>query len=101
MGETFADRVAASLLSAVGLPELVTSSDEDYEATAIALAGDPDRLTALRAKLARHRESAPLFDTGLFARHLETAFDLMHARLEAGLPPDHIDVPDLRGGSAC
>ncbi len=73
-GETFAGRVAASLLTAVGLPELITSSLEEYEATALALATDAARLAGLREKLAGNRDTAPLFDTDRFARALEDAY---------------------------
>jgi predicted O-linked N-acetylglucosamine transferase (SPINDLY family) len=93
IGGTFAGRVAASLLSAIGLPELITSSGEAYEALAIELGGDPDRLARLKRKLARHRLTRPLFDTEHFARHIEAAYAAMYDRYQAGLPPDHIEVP--------
>jgi len=71
-GTCFAGRVGASLLTAAGLPELITETAADYEALALALARDPARLAALRAKLAAARHTAPLFDTPRFARDLET-----------------------------
>ena len=77
MGETFAGRVGASLLSAAGVPELITHSAEEYEATALALARDPARLKALRQKLAAARATAPLFDMTGFARGLEAAYEAM------------------------
>jgi predicted O-linked N-acetylglucosamine transferase (SPINDLY family) len=92
-GETFASRVAASLLTAVGLPELIAASREAYVATAINLAADPDRLTALKERLERNRATAPLFATELYMRRFEAAFEAMHARCGAGLPPDDIHVP--------
>ena len=70
-GVAFAGRVAASLLHAVGLPELVTETAEDYEALALALARDPERLKSLRDRLATNRAIAPLFDTPRLARDLE------------------------------
>jgi predicted O-linked N-acetylglucosamine transferase (SPINDLY family) len=73
-GRAFPGRVSASLLHAVGLPELITDTLEDYEALALALARDPARLKALRDKLANNRDTAPLFDTQRFARNLETAY---------------------------
>jgi protein O-GlcNAc transferase len=73
-GGSFAGRVAASLLHAVGLPELVTETPEEYESLAVALARDPVRLTALKDKLAANRSSAPLFDTQHFARDLEAIY---------------------------
>lgn len=78
-GETFAGRVAASLLTAVGLPELITSSLADYEALALALAMEPARLVALRDKLAAGRGAVPLFDSMRFARTIETAYRQMAA----------------------
>jgi len=77
LGDTFAGRVAASLLNAVGLPELVTQSLEDYEALALKLAGAPDALAAVRRKLFVNRLSTPLFDTTRFARHIEAAYARM------------------------
>lgn len=76
-GEGFAGRVSASLLRAVELPELVMSSLEAYEHTAIALAHEPERLAALKAKLAESRPRASLFDTARFTRHLEAAYERM------------------------
>jgi protein O-GlcNAc transferase len=76
-GTAFAGRVGASLLRAVGLPELVTQNLEDYEALALALAREPERLALLRRKLEQNRRTAPLFDTPRFARHIETAYRTM------------------------
>jgi predicted O-linked N-acetylglucosamine transferase (SPINDLY family) len=77
LGEVFAGRVGASLLTAAGLPELITRTPEDYEATALALARDPGRLRDLREKLAANRATAPLFDTVRFTRGLEAAYETM------------------------
>jgi len=66
--------VAASLLTAAGLPELITGTAEEYEALALALARDPARLKALRDRLAANRATAPLFDTPRLARELEAAY---------------------------
>ena len=84
-GETFASRVAGSLLHAVGLPELVTHSLHGYTALAAALAADPPRLHALRAKLARQRPVAPLFDVAAYTLGLEALY--AERRHRAGLPP--------------
>lgn len=92
IGETFAGRVAASLLGAIGLRELITETSADYERRAIALAADPVRLAAIRGRLAQNRLTAPLFDTRLFTRHMEAAFAAMHRRHQAGEPPDHISI---------
>ena len=92
LGETFVGRVAASLLNAAGLPELVTTTLEDYERLAIELAANPDRLAAIRAKLSDHRLTTPLFDTRLFTSHIEAAYSAMYARHQAGLAPDRIEI---------
>jgi len=91
-GETFAGRVAASLLNAIGLPELIASSVQAYEALAIELGRRPERLARLKRKLARHRLTTPLFDTEQFARHMEAAYVAMYDRYQAGLAPDHLAV---------
>jgi len=77
IGRSFASRVAASLLQAVGLPDLVATSLNDYEALARRLAGEPALLRSLRSKLERNRSSMPLFDTDRFRRHLEAAYTTM------------------------
>ncbi len=94
-GDGFAARVAASLLHAVGLPDLVTETAEDYERLALALATDPARLATIRARLAANRSATPLFDSTRFARHIEAGLQLAHDRYFNGLPPDHIDVPAI------
>jgi predicted O-linked N-acetylglucosamine transferase (SPINDLY family) len=94
LGETFAGRVAGSLLNAVGLPELITTTPETYEQMAIELATRPERLAAIKHKLAENRLTAPLFDTKLFTKHIEAAYTAMHARSQADLAPDHIVVPN-------
>jgi predicted O-linked N-acetylglucosamine transferase (SPINDLY family) len=92
LGDTFAGRVAASLLTAIGLPELITSTPEAYEALAIELAANPDKLTTIKRKLADNRLTTPLFDTRLFARHIEAAYTAMYERYQSDLPPEHIHV---------
>ena len=91
IGESFAGRVAASLLHAVAMPELVVASLDEYEARAIALARDAQALSSIRDKLAAHLRDAPLFDAAGFTRDLERAYAAMHARRLSGLPPDHIE----------
>ena len=95
VGHTFAGRVAASLLNAIGLPELITKTQSEYEALAIELATNPDRLIQIRKKLEANRLAAPLFDTELFTRHMENAYVQMYERYHADLPPDHIYVKGL------
>lgn len=92
MGQSFAARVAASLLSAIGLPELITDTPQAYEARALELAMDPAQLQALKAKLRANRLTTPLFDTPRFARHLENAYQQMVERYWSGLAPDHLAV---------
>ena len=92
-GDAFAGKVAASLLTAIGLPELIAETPDDYEAMALTLAREPARLAALRRKLDANRLTTSLFDTAQFTRHLEAAFAAMQARRNSGLAPDHIAVP--------
>ena len=92
MAETFSGRVAASLLHAIGLPELVTTTLEDYERLAVDLALHPEKLAQLKDKLSNNRSAAPLFNTKLFTQHLETAYEEMFDRYRAGLKPDHIQI---------
>jgi predicted O-linked N-acetylglucosamine transferase (SPINDLY family) len=76
-GHSFPARVAASILTAAGLPELIAPNLAAYEALAWELAADPDRLRAIRETLARNRQIAPLFDTARFTRNLEAAYRAM------------------------
>jgi predicted O-linked N-acetylglucosamine transferase (SPINDLY family) len=92
LGATFPSRVAASLLHAVGLPELIAGSLADYEAMAMDLARNHEQLAALRCKLMRQRLSFPLFDTGSFTRHIETAYQTMWERHQQGEPPQTFTV---------
>jgi predicted O-linked N-acetylglucosamine transferase (SPINDLY family) len=89
-GESFASRIAASLLTAIGVPELITSTQQQYEQLAIELASNPDRLAQIRAKIQDNRLSSPLFDTPRFARNLEAAYVAILDRHQAGLSPDHL-----------
>jgi predicted O-linked N-acetylglucosamine transferase (SPINDLY family) len=91
-GEALASRMAASLLHAIGLPEFVASTPEEYEALAVTLATRPDRLDSARRKLAQARLAAPLFDAQRHTRHVEAAYEAMYERYLAGLPPEHIHV---------
>jgi predicted O-linked N-acetylglucosamine transferase (SPINDLY family) len=86
-GDTFASRVAGSLLHAVGLAELVTHTLDDYAALAHTLAADPPRLHTLRSKLAEQRQLAPLFDVPAYTLSLETLYSAMWAKHLAGLVP--------------
>lgn len=91
-GNSFSGRVAASLLNAAGVPELITHSNEEYETLARELACDRERLTAFKRRLEEQRMSSPLFDSSLFTRHLEQAYVRMHERRAAGLAAQGFDV---------
>ena len=90
IGKSFASRVSASLLNAVDLPELITYSIEEYQALAIKLAKDSEKLNQIRRNLLINRSQAPLFDTPKFTDNLETAFENIFTNYLAGLPFDHI-----------
>ena len=92
MGQSFASRVAAGLLNAIGLPELITNTQEEYEALAIELATNPHKLADIKLKLAKNRLTTPLFDTPLFTKNLETAYIKMYERYHKNLEPDHITI---------
>jgi predicted O-linked N-acetylglucosamine transferase (SPINDLY family) len=94
-GSTFAGRVGASLLHAVGLPELTTASLEEYEALALRLAREPEVLASLRAKLASNRLSCALFDTHRFTRHIEGAFTTMWDIQQRGEAPRSFAVEPI------
>jgi predicted O-linked N-acetylglucosamine transferase (SPINDLY family) len=95
-GESFASRVAASLLRAIGLPELITATETEYEELAVGLAHDGERLQALCGNLEQNRLSSPLFDSIAYTRHLESAYIAIVERQEAGLPPEHIHIVKSR-----
>jgi len=92
IGQSFASRVAASLLNAIGLPELITNTQEEYEALAIELAIHPHKLADIKLKLAKNRLTAPLFDTPLFTKNLESAYIKMYERYQNDFQPDHISI---------
>lgn len=92
LGDTFAARVAGSLVAAVGLPELIVGSLEEYEEVALSLARDAGRLAAVKDRLDRNRLTAPLFDSGRFTRNLEAAYRGMWERWRAGKPPEAFAV---------
>lgn len=93
LGTSFCGRMAASLLQALDLPELIARSRAEYEATAIRLARDPGELADIRDRLSRRRAAGPLYDMARYTRHLESAYAEMQRRRLSGLPPDHIAVP--------
>jgi predicted O-linked N-acetylglucosamine transferase (SPINDLY family) len=92
MGNTFAGRVAASLLHAIAMPELITRSLADYEALALKLAGEPGCLANIKSKLWRNRLTTPLFDTTRFASRLERAYSMMWETYQSGRGPASFSV---------
>ncbi len=95
IGGTFAGRVAASALTALGMPELIVDTLESYQTLALDLARDPQRLAALRSRIAANRSTAPLFDTERFTRQIEAAYVAMHARAQRGEDPEAFTVDPL------
>lgn len=94
-GTTWPGRVAASLLTAIGLDDLIRDDVPAYEALAVMLAQNPAQLKAIKARLEKNRLTMPLFDTARFARHMEAAYQEMAARHRRGEAPDHFAVPAL------
>ena len=92
MGKSFASRVAASLLNAIELPELITTTQEQYEAKAIELATNPEKLKAIKYKLERNRFTTALFDTPRFTKHIEAAYKQMYERYQTDLQPNNIYI---------
>jgi len=91
-GESFASRVAASLLNAIKIPELITDSIENYEKLAIELAEDPTRLGHIKEKLDKNILSTPLFDSKLFTLNIEKAYLKIYSRYQNNLEPENIII---------
>jgi predicted O-linked N-acetylglucosamine transferase (SPINDLY family) len=89
-GEAFAGRVAASILRAINMPELITATPAEYEQLAVQLATNAERMSLIHHTLAVNRHVSPLFDTPLFTKNLESAYRQVCERWQANLPPDHI-----------
>ena len=94
-GSNFASRVSESLLTALGLPELVAATPQAYANLAVALAGDAGEVSRLKQKITQNRFVAPLFDAERFCRHLERGYEMMAERARARLAPEHLSVPAL------
>ena len=92
IGQSFPSRVAASLLTAIGLPELIAHTPEEYEALAIEFATHVEKLKKVKERLGANRLTMPLYDTPLFTRHIEAAYTQMYGRYQADLLPDHIHI---------
>jgi protein O-GlcNAc transferase len=94
-GSHFASRVSSSLLNAIGLPEMVTYNLDAYEKLAVRLASHADELAQIKEKLALNRERQPLFDTPLFVRHLEAAYQQMwRIFIKEGVPEQFEVIED-------
>jgi len=92
IGNSFASRHAASILVAVGLPELITESTEDYELLAVELATNPDKLLAIKARLVKNLPNSLLLDTKLFSKNIESAYHKIYQRYQDGFAPDYISI---------
>jgi predicted O-linked N-acetylglucosamine transferase (SPINDLY family) len=92
VGEASFARVAGSVLMALGMEELVTASLEDYEAQAVRIGLESGYAKSLKDKLERNRVDAPLFDTARLTRHMESAYEQMHERVQQGLGPQGFEV---------
>ncbi len=92
IGKSFAARVAASLLHAVGLSDMVVNTQQEYESLAIDLATHPEKLQAIKARLKQNLLTAPLFDTPLFTKNLESAYMQIYKRHQEGLLPEHLYI---------
>ena len=89
-GKGFAARVASSLLNSLEVPELITTSEKEYEALALSIAMNPEKLSSIKKKLADKRTSAPLFDTETYTKNLEKAYTQVYERYTQGLSPTEI-----------
>ena len=94
LGKGYTARMAGSLLASIGLSELITATEADYEELALELATDSNCLSEIKQKLAANRLSKPLFNTELFTKHLENGYQQAYQRYFDGLEPDIITVCD-------
>jgi len=90
IGESFASRVAASILNAINLPELITTTQNEYVESAINLATNPARLRIIKDKLNKNKFNSDLFNTTKFTKNIEAAFTMVYERYHANLKPDNI-----------
>ena len=94
LGNGYTARMAGSLLASIGLPELITTKETEYEELALKLATNPERLGAIKLKLAANRLSKPLFNTELFTKHLEDGYQRTYQQYFDGKKPEAIYVPE-------
>jgi predicted O-linked N-acetylglucosamine transferase (SPINDLY family) len=93
-GQSYVARMASSLLTAIDLPELITTTEDEYEQLALNLAGNPEKLESIKARLNTTRENSLLFDTAQFTKDIETAYRRMYDRYFAGENPAHLFVDE-------
>jgi predicted O-linked N-acetylglucosamine transferase (SPINDLY family) len=98
LGEASFARVAGSVLMALGMDELVTKDWQAYEAQAVRIGLESGYAKSLKDKLERNRKEAPLFDTARLTRHMESAYEQMHERVQQGLEPQGFEVEANYGG---
>jgi predicted O-linked N-acetylglucosamine transferase (SPINDLY family) len=94
LGQQFAARVAGSLLNAIGLPELITHSEPEYEALILELARDRQKLQALKCRLSSNRLTQPLFDTKRYTRNFENGLRIAVDRYRQGMAPQDIFIQE-------
>jgi predicted O-linked N-acetylglucosamine transferase (SPINDLY family) len=88
-GQSYVARMTSSLLTAVGLTELITTNEDDYEQLALDLANNPNKLNAIKEKLSLNRENSPLFDTKRFTKNIETGYIQIYKQYRNGKKPKH------------
>ena len=93
-GQSYVARMVSSLLTAIDIPELITTTEADYEKLALDLATNPEKLKSLRAKLARNKDDTPLFNTEQFTGNIEAAYTEMYSRYVNGKKPEHLLVKE-------
>ena len=91
-GQSYVARMASSLLTAIDLPDLITTNEDDYEQIALDLAGNPEKLELIRTRLNTSRDASPLFDTERFTKDIETAYRRMYDRYFARENPVHLFI---------
>ena len=91
-GKSFSSRMGASILKAINMPELIASNQNEYESMAIELATNSKKMKEVKEKLSNNIKTAPLFNTAMFTKHLESAYKTIYERHHDGLRPEHIYV---------
>jgi len=92
IGKSFSSRVSASLLNVLGLSELITYTEKEYEDLAIELAKNPNKLKEIKNKLEKNKTNKPLFNTKLFTKNIETAYTKIYQKYLKNLPVENIEI---------